>query len=163
MPRSASSRQTIRSTEEARPADRPRGVADGAAPRRVQAGIGTRRADRDASGGQQALSSRLRLRPDDGRAALRILTMIDNCTRECLAMVADTSLSGRTVARELRPHRPSARAPASHRQRLPHGIHFQCHPRLGGRHRRGLFYIAPGKPQQNGHNESFNGRLRTNC
>ena len=32
---------------------------------------------------------------------LRILTVIDNCTRECLALVADTSLSGRRVAREL--------------------------------------------------------------
>ena len=27
--------------------------------------------------------------------------MIDNCTRECLALVADTSLSGRWVARQL--------------------------------------------------------------
>ena len=32
---------------------------------------------------------------------LRILTVIDNCTRECLALVADTSLSGHRVAREL--------------------------------------------------------------
>jgi len=32
---------------------------------------------------------------------LRILTVIDNCTRECLALVADTSLPGRRVAREL--------------------------------------------------------------
>ena len=36
----------------------------------------------------------------DGRR-FRILTVIDNCTRECLALVADTSLSGRRVAREL--------------------------------------------------------------
>ena len=27
--------------------------------------------------------------------------MVDNCTRECLALVADTSLSGARVAREL--------------------------------------------------------------
>lgn len=31
----------------------------------------------------------------------RRLTVIDNCTRECLALVADTALSGRRVAREL--------------------------------------------------------------
>ena len=31
----------------------------------------------------------------------RILTVVDNCTRECLALVADTSLSGARVAREL--------------------------------------------------------------
>jgi putative transposase len=31
----------------------------------------------------------------------RILTVVDDCTRECLALVADTSLSGIRVAREL--------------------------------------------------------------
>lgn len=30
-----------------------------------------------------------------------ILTVVDDCTRECLALVADTSLSGIRVAREL--------------------------------------------------------------
>ena len=36
----------------------------------------------------------------DGRR-FRILTIVDDCTRECLALVADTSLSGLRVAREL--------------------------------------------------------------
>ncbi|MEY9420933.1 transposase InsO family protein [Bradyrhizobium japonicum] len=36
----------------------------------------------------------------DGRR-FRILTVVDECTRECLALVADTSLSGSRVAREL--------------------------------------------------------------
>jgi putative transposase len=36
----------------------------------------------------------------DGRR-FRILTIVDDCTRECLALVADTSLSGTRVAREL--------------------------------------------------------------
>ncbi|TWI18763.1 putative transposase, partial [Bradyrhizobium yuanmingense] len=36
----------------------------------------------------------------DGRR-FRILTVVDDCTRECLALVADTSLSGARVAREL--------------------------------------------------------------
>jgi len=31
----------------------------------------------------------------------RVLTVVDDCTRECLALVADTSLSGLRVAREL--------------------------------------------------------------
>ena len=31
----------------------------------------------------------------------RILVIFDDCTRECLAAVADVSLSGRRVAREL--------------------------------------------------------------
>jgi putative transposase len=36
----------------------------------------------------------------DGRR-FRILTIVDDCTRECRALVADTSLSGTRVAREL--------------------------------------------------------------
>lgn len=37
---------------------------------------------------------------DDGRR-FRILVVVDDCTRECLALVVDTSLSGRRVTREL--------------------------------------------------------------
>ncbi len=37
---------------------------------------------------------------DDGRR-FRILVVVDDCTRECLALVVDTSLSGQRVAREL--------------------------------------------------------------
>ena len=36
----------------------------------------------------------------DGRR-FRVLTVVDDCTRECLARIADTSLSGARVAREL--------------------------------------------------------------
>ena len=36
----------------------------------------------------------------DGRR-FRILAVVDDCTRECLAVIADTSISGRRVAREL--------------------------------------------------------------
>jgi transposase len=36
-----------------------------------------------------------------GGRRFRILTVVDDCTRECLALVADTSLSGVRVAREL--------------------------------------------------------------
>lgn len=36
----------------------------------------------------------------DGRR-FRILTVVDKCTRECLALVADTPISGVRVAREL--------------------------------------------------------------
>src|SRR5437764_10796152 len=36
----------------------------------------------------------------DGRR-FRILAVVDDCTRECLALVADTSISGRNVARKL--------------------------------------------------------------
>jgi putative transposase len=36
----------------------------------------------------------------DGRR-FRVLAVVDNCTRECLALVPDTSISGARVAREL--------------------------------------------------------------
>ena len=95
----------------------------------------------------------------DGRR-FRILTVIDNCTRECLALVADTSLSGARVAREL---------DAVIRQRgrpgtivSDNGTEYTSNAVLAWADGTGVgwHYIAPGKPQQNGFNESFNGRLR---
>ena len=95
----------------------------------------------------------------DGRR-FRILTVIDNCTRECLALVADTSLSGRRVARELD-------AIIAQRGRpdmivSDNGTEYTSNAILGWADESGVgwHYIAPGKPQQNGFNESFNGRLR---
>jgi putative transposase len=95
----------------------------------------------------------------DGRR-FRILTVIDNCTRECLALVADTSLSGRRVARELD-------AIIRHRGRpdtivSDNGTEYTSNAILGWADETGVgwHYIAPGKPQQNGYNESFNGKLR---
>jgi putative transposase len=95
----------------------------------------------------------------DGRR-FRILTVIDNCTRECLALVADTSLSGRRVARELdaiigQRGRPDMIV-------SDNGTEYTSNAILGWADESGVdwHYIAPGKPQQNGFNESFNGRLR---
>jgi putative transposase len=95
----------------------------------------------------------------DGRR-FRILTVIDNCTRECLALVADTSLSGRRVARELdvivaRRGRPDMIV-------SDNGTEYTSNAILSWADETGVdwHYIAPGKPQQNGFNESFNGRLR---
>jgi putative transposase len=95
----------------------------------------------------------------DGRR-FRILTVVDNCTRECLALVADTSLSGRRVARELDDiiawrGRPDMIV-------SDNGTELTSNAILAWADDTGVawHYIAPGKPQQNGHNESFNGRLR---
>lgn len=95
----------------------------------------------------------------DGRR-FRILTVIDNCTRECLALVADTSLSGRRVARELdniirQRGRPDTIV-------SDNGTEYTSNAILEWADGTGIgwHYIAPGKPQQNGFNESFNGRLR---
>ena len=101
----------------------------------------------------------------DGRR-FRILTVVDNCTRECLALVADTSLSGLRVARELdaivrRRSRPQKILGSSPRT-SDNGTELTSNAILSWADdmQIGWRYIAPGKPQQNGYNESFNGRLR---
>jgi len=95
----------------------------------------------------------------DGRR-FRILTVIDNCTRECLGLVADTSLSGRRVAREL--DAIILRRGRSETIISDNGTEYTSNAILAWADDAGVgwHYIAPGKPQQNGFNESFNGRLR---
>jgi putative transposase len=96
----------------------------------------------------------------DGRR-LRILAVVDDCTRECLALIADTSISGRRVARELddtirrRGRRPETIVSDNGTELTSNAILSWADETGVGWH-----YIAPGKPQQNGFIESFNGRLR---
>ncbi|MBB4438146.1 putative transposase [Rhizobium esperanzae] len=95
----------------------------------------------------------------DGRR-LRILTVVDDCTRECLALVADTSLSGLRIARELDriiEERGKPRMIVS-----DNGSEFTSNAILqwADRTKVDWHYIAPGKPIQNAFIESFNGRLR---
>ena len=93
----------------------------------------------------------------------RILTIVDDFSRECLALVADTSLSGARVAREL--------DALIGRRGLPlmvvsdNGTELTSSAVLRWSQERRVewHYIAPGKPMQNGFIESFNGRLRDEC
>ncbi len=90
----------------------------------------------------------------------RILTVVDDCTRENLALVADTSLSGARVARELErlvTERGKPRMIVS-----DNGSEFTSNAILVWADQTHIewHYIAPGKPMQNGFIESFNGRLR---
>lgn len=98
----------------------------------------------------------------EGRA-LRVLTIIDEFTRECLATEVDTGISSRQVAMTL--ERILATRPGPHSLRCDNGPEFRsryfnawCQS-----HRIGLEYIAPGQPTQNGYIESFNGKLRDEC
>ncbi|TGU44877.1 IS3 family transposase, partial [bacterium M00.F.Ca.ET.152.01.1.1] len=95
----------------------------------------------------------------DGRR-FRILAVVDDCTRECLALIVDTSLSGMRVARELDrliTERGRPRMIVS-----DNGSEFTSNAILSwaDQNRVEWHYIAPGKPMQNGFIESFNGRLR---
>jgi putative transposase len=95
----------------------------------------------------------------DGRR-FRVLTVVDDCTRECLALVADTSLSGTRVARELDRlliERGKPKMVVS-----DNGSELTSNAILtwADKSRVAWHYIAPGKPMQNAFIESFNGRLR---
>ena len=95
----------------------------------------------------------------DGRR-FRVLTVIDDCTRECLALVADTSLSGLRVAREL--HHIIAQRGSPKMIVSDNGTEFTSNAILGWADETSVqwHYIAPGKPTQNGFIESFNGKFR---
>jgi putative transposase len=98
----------------------------------------------------------------DGRR-FRILCVIDDFSRECLATIVDNSLSGERVTREL--------DAVAERRGYPcmvvsdNGTELTSNAILAWQADRGVewHYIAPGKPMQNGFVESFNGRLRDEC
>jgi putative transposase len=74
----------------------------------------------------------------DGRR-FRILAVVDDCTRECLALVADTSISGRRVAARTRRYHSSAWSTPGHDcQRQRHRADLERDPGLGGCDRRRL-------------------------
>ena len=90
----------------------------------------------------------------------RILNIVDDVTRECLAAIPDTSISCKRVARELtvlvgRRGKPGMIV-------SDNGTEFTSNAILGWTKNHGVewHYIAPGKPMQNGYIESFNGRMR---
>lgn len=95
----------------------------------------------------------------DGRR-FRILTVVDECTRECLALVADTSLSGTRVAREL--DRLMIERGKPKMVVSDNGIELTSNAILtwADQSRVDWHYIAPRKPTQNAFIESFNGCLR---
>ena len=98
----------------------------------------------------------------DGRR-FRILAVVDDYSRENLVLVADTSLSGQRVTRELNKviiERGMPKTIVS-----DNGTEFTSMAILKWVQDTGIdwHYIAPGKPQQNGFIESFNGKLRDEC
>ncbi len=94
---------------------------------------------------------------------IRVLTVVDAYTRECLALEVDTSFASRRVTRVLEQ--------IVAERGLPQAIRCDNGPEFTSRHflawcvERGieLVHIQPGKPTQNAYVESFNGRLREEC
>lgn len=98
----------------------------------------------------------------DGRR-FRVLAVVDDFSRECLALVADTSLSGQRVCRELdaviaRRGKPKTIVSDNGTELTSTAILKWCQDTGIEWH-----YIAPGKPMQNGFVESFNGSFRDEC
>ena len=86
--------------------------------------------------------------------------VVDDATRECLLAVADTSISGKRVARELtalvtRRGRPRIIVSDNGTEFTSNAVLAWCEAEDVAWH-----YIAPGKPMQNAFCESFNGRMR---
>ena len=98
----------------------------------------------------------------DGRR-FRVLAVVDDFTRECLCLVADTSLSGHRLARELdtliaKRGKPKTIVSDNGTEMTSMAILKWCqHTNIE------WHYIAPGKPMQNGFIESFNGSFRDEC
>jgi putative transposase len=94
---------------------------------------------------------------------LRIFSVVDSYTRECLALEVDTSLPSRRVTRTL--------ATIIETRGTPVAIRSDNGPEVSSRHflawcierRIDAVHIQPGKPTQNAHVESFHGRLRDEC
>ena len=90
----------------------------------------------------------------------RILGVIDDFTAECLALVADTSLSGLRVARELDDILASRKRPAMIVSDNGPELTSLAILKWQQQNQVEWHYIDPGKPQQNPFAESFNGKLR---
>jgi transposase InsO family protein len=90
----------------------------------------------------------------------RILNIVDDVTRECLAAIPDTSISGRRVARELTAVIELRGKPGVIVS--DNGTEFTSNAMLAWAQENSItwHFIAPGKPMQNGFCESFNGRMR---
>jgi putative transposase len=93
----------------------------------------------------------------------RVLTVVDDFSRECPALEADHSLTGKRVTRVL------DRLALS--RGLPEAITVDNGPEFIGKtldlwafeNKVRLRFIQPGKPMQNGYIESFNGKFRDEC
>jgi len=98
----------------------------------------------------------------NGRA-LRALTMVDSFTRECPVIELNTGISSRQVTRALDRVITERGTPGA--LRCDNGPEFTSRYFIAwcAEKKIALIHIQPGRPMQNGHVESFNGRLRDEC
>jgi putative transposase len=98
----------------------------------------------------------------DGRR-LRCLTIVDDCTRECLAIEVDTSITGTRVKAVMERLAETRGLPRS--ITVDHGPEFEGQVLDAWAYAANvqLAFIRPGKPNENAYIESFNGKFRDEC
>lgn len=98
-----------------------------------------------------------------GGRKLRILTVVDECSRECLALYVDSSITGNRVGLVLNQIALFRDLPVE--IITDNGSEFTSEAmRLWAyEHKVNQVFTDPGSPTQNGYIESFNGKLRTEC
>lgn len=98
----------------------------------------------------------------DGRR-VRCLNIVDDCTRECLAITVDTSITGSRVRAVLERLADTRGLPLS--ITVDHGPEFEGQVLDAWAYQAGvqLSFIRPGKPNENAYIESFNGKFRDEC
>lgn len=98
----------------------------------------------------------------DGRA-FRVLTVVDQYSRECPLLEAGRSLTGKAVVESLDRLALFRGLPES--ITVDNGAEFCSRAVDGWAYQHGvkLDFIRPGKPVENGYIESFNGKLRDEC
>jgi putative transposase len=98
----------------------------------------------------------------DGRW-FRVLTVVDQFTRESVLLLADSSLTGHKVALALSQALVERGAPGS--ITVDNGTEFVSKAMDAWAYQHGvqLDFTRPGRPVENSYIESFNGRLRDEC
>ena len=98
----------------------------------------------------------------DGRS-FRTLNLTDTFTRQCLGQEVDSSLSGKRATRLL--DRVALKHGLPGEVQMDNGTEFRSKAMdlWAYENKVKLVFIEPGKPTQNGHIESFNGRFRAEC
>lgn len=94
---------------------------------------------------------------------LKCLNIVDIHTREVVAIVADTSISGHRVVQKLAQLKDFGRKPDI--IVTDNGPEFTSKAlwQWSYKNKVKLSFIRPGKPMENGYIESFNGRFRDEC
>jgi putative transposase len=93
----------------------------------------------------------------------RALNIVDDYTRECVAIEVDLSLPGERVARVLDRLAAGGQKPKVIVLNNGPELTSRALDQWAVRNRVQLRFIDPGKPMQNGYVESFNGKFRDEC